>query len=247
MYILLITLYALLLGSFFNVVGMRVPVKKSIVKPRSACSYCHKTLTPLELIPVLSYIIQGGKCRHCKGRLSPLYPLGELMTAILFVYAFIQFGWSMELVIAWTLISLLIIIFVSDIAYMLIPDKILLVFAGIFLMERIIYPLHPWWDSLLGAALAFLLLLAIAVISKGGMGGGDIKLFALLGFVLGLKLVLLTFFLATFYGAIIGGIGLLLRIFQKGKPIPFGPFIVMGALTSYFFYDEILAWYLSFF
>ncbi|WP_066227479.1 prepilin peptidase [Heyndrickxia sporothermodurans] len=243
--IILIFLYALLLGSFFNVVGLRVPVNQSIVKPRSACSRCHRTLSTMELIPVFSYLIQGGKCRHCKGRLSPLYPLGELITAILFVFSYEQIGWNFEVIIAWTLISLIIIIFISDIAYMIIPDKILLVFTGIFFIERFLSPLDPWWDSLLGGAIGFLLLLAIAFVSKGGMGGGDIKLFGVLGFVLGLKSVLLSFFLATLFGAVVGIIGMKLGSFKKGKPIPFGPFIGLGALVTYFYGQIIIDWYLS--
>ena len=154
----IIFLYALLLGSFFNVVGLRVPVKESIVRPRSACPGCGRTLSARELMPVVSYLIQMGKCRNCKKRISPLYPLIELSTALLFVFAYMQIGWSLELVVAWTLISLIIIIFVSDITYMLIPDKILLVFMGIFFATRLIFPLNPWWDSLVGGAIGFSLL-----------------------------------------------------------------------------------------
>ena len=111
-------------------------------------------------------------------------------------------GWQAELIVAWALISLLIIITVSDLKYMLIPDKILIVFAGIFLVERIFIPLTPWWD-LAWSGDWVSLLLVIAVVSKGGMGGGDIKLFAVLGLVVGTN-VLLSFFLATFYGALFG-------------------------------------------
>ena len=139
----------------------------------------------------------------------------ESLTGILFVLAPLILGWQVELIVAWTLISLLIIITVSDIKYMLIPDKILVVFAGVFLVERIFIPLTPWWDSLLGAVIGFSLLLVIALVSKGGMGGGDIKLFAVLGLVLGTKTVLLAFFLATFYGAFFGLIGMLFKIVKK--------------------------------
>lgn len=239
-------LYGITLGSFYNVVGLRVPVNQSIVAPRSACPTCHHQLTAMELIPVLSYIIQGGKCRQCKTRISPLYPLVELATGLLFVSAPLVIGWTAELLIAWTLISLFIIIFVSDIKYMLIPNKILLFFAGIFLLERLLIPLTPWWDSLLGAAIGFTLLLLIAVVSKGGMGGGDIKLFALIGFAIGTKMMLLSFFLATLFGALFGLIGLLFKVVKRGKPIPFGPFIGAGTLTAYYFYEKIITTYLQF-
>jgi leader peptidase (prepilin peptidase)/N-methyltransferase len=178
-------------------------------------------------------------------RLSPIYPLGELLTGVLFVFAYRHFGLSLDVIIAWTLISLVIIITVSDIAYMLIPDRILIVFACLFIVERIADPLMPWWDSIIGAAAGFLLLLLIALVSKGGMGGGDIKLYAVLGLAMGLKAVLLSFFLATLFGAVIGVMGLWLGVFKRKKPIPFGPFIGLGALTSFFFYQEIVNWYLS--
>jgi leader peptidase (prepilin peptidase) / N-methyltransferase len=240
LYILLI---GLLLGSFFNVVGLRVPKGESIVKPRSHCPSCKRTLTAWELVPVVSYVVQGGKCRGCGVRISPLYPFVELFTAILFTISLLVVGWSKELVVSWTLISLLMIIFVSDIRYMIIPDKVLLFFAVIFIIERIFVPLLPWWDSLVGAVVGFSLLLLIAVLSKGGMGGGDIKLFALLGFVLGWKMVLLAFFLSTLYGTVFGMIGMVLGKVRRGEPMPFGPYIVFGTLTAYFFGQSILEWY----
>ena len=129
---------------------------------------------------------------------------------------------------------------------MLIPDKILLVFAGIFLIERIFIPLTPWWDSLLGAGIGFVLLLLIAIVSKGGMGGGDIKLFAVIGFVVGTKVMLLSFMLSTLYGALFGIIGLLIKVFKRGDAIPFGPFIAAGTLTAYYYYEEIIQYYLQF-
>jgi leader peptidase (prepilin peptidase) / N-methyltransferase len=240
-----ITICGLVLGSFYNVVGLRVPLKESIVRPRSACPQCRHQLTAKELVPVFSYMFQGGKCSRCKAAISPIYPLTELMTGLLFLAAPLVLGWTSELFAAWTLISLFMIVFVSDIKYMIIPDKVLLVFAGIFLFVRIFVPLTPWWDGLLGGAAAFLALLFIAVISKGGMGGGDIKLMALVGFAVGTKLVILSFFLATLYGAVFGMIGLAAGTVKKGKPIPFGPFIGLGTLTAYFFGDELISAYLE--
>jgi leader peptidase (prepilin peptidase) / N-methyltransferase len=240
---LVIFLYSLLLGSFFNVVGLRVPVGESIVFPRSHCPRCKRQLTARELIPVVSYVWQGGKCRGCGKRISLLYPFVELSTAILFTISPLLVGWSKELIVCWTLISLLMIILVSDIRYMIIPDKVLLVFAAIFLLERLFIPFIPWRDALVGAAAGFLLLFLIAVISKGGIGGGDIKLFALLGFVLGWKTVLLAFFFSTFYGTVIGLIGMALGKVRRREPMPFGPAIVLGSLTAYFFGQDIFEWY----
>jgi leader peptidase (prepilin peptidase)/N-methyltransferase len=238
--------YGIVLGSFFNVIGIRVPLKKSIITPRSACPTCGHQLTAYELIPVVSYIIQRGKCRGCQSRISPIYPIMELLTGILFATTPLVVGWSGELLVALTLVSMFMIIIVSDIHYMIIPDKILLWFAGIFLLERIIWPLSPWWDSLLGLGTGFLLLLIIAIVSKGGMGFGDVKLYALLGFVIGFKLVLLSFFLSTLYGAVIGGLALLFKIVKRRQPIPFGPFIAAGTLTAYYWGSKIIDLYLHF-
>ncbi|PLR85034.1 prepilin peptidase [Bacillus canaveralius] len=234
----------ILLGSFFNVVGLRVPLNKSIVKPRSHCPYCGQTLSWFELIPVISYLLQGGKCRSCRAPVSPLYPFVELVTGLLFVSAPLLTGWTAELFVAWSLISLVVIVFITDIKYMIIPDKVLLVFAVIFLLERVFLPLDPWWDSFLGAAVGFGLLLLITVVSKGGMGFGDVKLFAVLGFATGTKVVLLAFFLATLFGAVFGLIGMMAGKLEKEKPIPFGPFIGLGALTAYLFGEELLYWYI---
>ncbi|MES9738064.1 A24 family peptidase [Peribacillus frigoritolerans] len=236
----------LILGSFFNVVGLSVPAGHSFANRRSACPSCGRTLTFFELIPVFSYMLQVGKCRSCKARISPLYPAVEMLTGVLFASAPIFLGWSGELLVGWILISLFMIIFVTDVAYMLIPDKILLFFIVIFIVLRFSLPLMPWWDSIVGAAVGFSLLLSIAVVSKGGMGGGDIKLFAVIGFVLGMKMVLLALLFACFYGALLGITGLLTGILKKKTLIPFGPYIVFGTLTAYFWGDSLLHWYVTF-
>jgi leader peptidase (prepilin peptidase) / N-methyltransferase len=243
--IIIIALYALLLGSFYNVVGLRVPLKKSIVKPRSSCPYCRHQLTAVELIPVFSYLSQKGKCRRCKGRISPLYPFMEALNAGLFVLAYLQLGMQWELLAAWTLISMLVIITVSDLKYMVIPDKVLLLFLALIILERLFIPLSPWWDSLAGGALGFGLLLLIAIISKGGMGGGDIKLYGVIGLAAGVKVTILSFMFATFLGAVIGLTALAFKLIEKGKPIPFGPFIAAGTMVAYLYGDVIISLYLS--
>ncbi|NEU29779.1 prepilin peptidase [bacterium LRH843] len=246
---LFITLYFFLLGitlgSFYNVVGMRIPVGESIVRPRSHCTTCNRDLGVIDLIPVFSYLFLRGKCRGCKTRISPLYPFVECMTGLLFVFSFLHFGWSGETIVSMTMMSLFAIIFVSDLRYMLIPDKVLLFFLPLFLILRFIFPLNPWWDMFVGAVVGFCLLLFVAIVSRGGMGGGDIKLFGVLGIVLGWKGILLTFFLSSLFGALVGGIGLLTGKVERGKPIPFGPFIVMGAITAYFFGESLVEWYIS--
>ena len=233
----------LILGSFYNVVGLRIPKGQSIVKPPSHCPTCNERLRFIDLIPVLSYGLFRGRCRHCKARISPIYPIFELSTAVLFTISPMLVGWSKELIVALVLISLLMIIFVSDLHYMIIPDRVLLFFLPIAIVLRIIEPLDPWWSAFAGGAAGFLLLYAVAIASKGGMGGGDIKLFGVLGVFLGLQAVLLTVFLAALYGTIIGLIGMVVGKVQRGKPMPFGPFIVLGALTAYFFSEELIQFY----
>ncbi|MBO8157119.1 MAG: prepilin peptidase [Bacillaceae bacterium] len=244
---LYIFILGLVFGSFFNVVGLRVPKNQSIVSPPSSCPGCGNRLAPKDLVPVWSYIWLKGKCRRCGAKISPLYPVMELLTGLMFVFAFYQIGFDCELLVALTLISLFAIITVSDWKYMIIPDKVLLVFLLIFIVERTFAPLSPWYDSLIGSASGFLLLWAIAIISRGGMGGGDIKLFGVIGYVVGLKGVLLSFFLSAFIGSIAGIAGIIVGKVNRQNPIPFGPFIAVGTLLAYFYGNQLLNWYWSLF
>ncbi|WP_394174505.1 prepilin peptidase [Guptibacillus hwajinpoensis] len=239
-------LVGLALGSFYNVVGHRVPIKRSIVAPRSSCPNCKRELSALELIPVFSYLVQRGKCKGCSSRISPIYAANEFVTACLFTITPFLVGWSKELLISYGLISLLVIVFVSDILYMLIPDKVLLFFTAYFIVARIIVPMNPWYSPLIGATAGFLLLLLIAVISKGGMGGGDIKLFAVLGLIFGFQEILLVFFFSTLCGSIIGIAALLSGKVKRKQHIPFGPSIALGAIITYFYAEPIIDWYFSF-
>ena len=242
-YSIFIALFGLVLGSFYNVVGLRVPKGESIVNPPSHCTSCDRRLTAVELIPVLSYLVQGGKCRGCGVKVSPIYCVTEIATAALFVLSYIKFGFTAELAVALLFVSLLVIINVSDIAYMLIPNKILLFFLPLLVIARIVSPLDPWWDSVLGAFVGFGVLLLIAVVSKGGMGGGDIKLFFLIGLVLGTVNTLLTLFLASLIGMIVGIIILKVKGQGRKTPIPFGPSIALGALIAYFYGVDLIDWY----
>ncbi|WP_026699842.1 prepilin peptidase [Salibacterium aidingense] len=237
----------LVLGSFFNVVGLRVPQGESILHPRSHCSSCGTTLQAVDLIPVASYMFLGGRCRTCQTGIPIFYPLMETVTAILFTAAWYFWGFSWDTGMALLILSLLVIITISDKSAMVIPDKILLTFAvPIAVLRMTAAPLDPWWDPFLGAALGFGLLLMIAIVSKGGMGGGDIKLFALLGFFFGWQQLLLAFFLSVFIGAVIGCVGLAAGTVKRGIPMPFGPFIAAGSLLTLFFGETLFQWYIRF-
>ncbi|MUV39327.1 Type 4 prepilin-like protein leader peptide-processing enzyme [Lentibacillus sp. JNUCC-1] len=140
----------LIFGSFFNVVGLRVPEGRSFVNGRSACPNCNNTLGGKELIPVVSYIFQRGKCRHCKTKISLLYPVVELATGFLFAYSAYMIGLQFELITALLLVSMLMIILVSDLIYMIIPNKVLLFFFPLMIIMRIAVPLDPWWSPIAG-------------------------------------------------------------------------------------------------
>ncbi|MDV2581860.1 prepilin peptidase [Alkalibacillus haloalkaliphilus] len=239
-----IFILGLVLGSFYNVVGLRVADKQSIVTPRSHCPACSKTLKWYELLPVLSFIIQKGQCRHCGNKVSPIYPFFELLTGLLFVFSFYKIGLQLELFIAWLLVSLLIIITVSDLYKQIIPDYILLFFLVSIILMRIWIPTDPWYDAYLAAIIGFVLLLVIAIVSKGGMGGGDIKLFGVLGLFLGVQGTLMTLFLSSLIGAVVGVILMMFGKVKRGVPIPFGPFIAISALIAYFYSKELIDWYL---
>src|SRR5690606_13081059 len=159
--------------------------------------------------------------------------------------AYWQLGFTPELIVALLFISLLAIIVVSDTAYMIIPDKVLLFFLPLLALGRIIAPSDPWWDSLLGPVVGFTVLFLVALLSKGGMGGGDIKLFFLIGLALGTIGTLVTLFFASVIGMIVGIVILKVRKQDRKQPIPFGPSIALAAIIVYFYGDRIIDWYIN--
>lgn len=244
-FILLFFLLGLIFGSFFNVVGLRLPKNQTFTNDHSMCPFCEHRLSWTELIPVLSFIIQGGKCRHCKRQISFIYPTVEFITGVLFAFSFVKIGLELELITALLLVSMLMIILISDIKYMIIPNKVLLFFLPLFIILRFLNPLEPWWSSLLGSFLPFIIIATIILVSRGGMGAGDMKLFGVLGVVLGLKQILLTFFLSCVIGAVIGMILLAFKWINRKQPVPFGPYIIVSSLISYFYGNTIIMWYFT--
>lgn len=237
----------LVLGSFYNVVGIRTADKQSIAFPRSHCPSCKRTLSARELIPVFSYIWQKGRCRGCQMKVSLKYPFFELVTAVLFTISPLLVGWSKELLIVLLLVSLVVIVTISDLYKMLIPNRVLLFFTLVTLGARLVIPSSPWWDAYAGAVLGFLVLFLIAIVSKGGMGFGDVKYFAVLGLFLGMKNTIFTLIFAAFFGTIVGGVLIALKKHRRNQPLPFAPFIGAGALISYFYGDALWQMYVSLF
>ena len=222
-----------ILGSFFNVVGWRLPNGQSIVSPPSHCPKCNHQLKFWELIPVLSFFLQKGKCTSCNQKISWFYPFFEAGCGLLFTLAYLVYGWTLELVIVLTFISMLIIIMVSDYHYMIIPDEVLIFFGATLCVEIIfIYGWESLFASLVDGCIAMaaiftLKLFGDLIFKRESMGGGDIKLLFVFGLVLGWPLAVFSILL----GSIVGlPISLIILLKKKDHVIPFGPFLSVGAI-----------------
>jgi leader peptidase (prepilin peptidase)/N-methyltransferase len=156
-------------------------------------------------------------------------------------------GISIDTLITIALISLLTIVVRSDLSYMVIPNSILLIFAGLFVGLRLLQPLLPWWHGFVASGLVFVGMTIISVLSRGGMGGGDVKLFAVVAWILGIKLALLAVFLSACIGVGMGLIGIGIKKVQVGKPMPFAPAIALGVMCSWWFGDGIITTYMQLF
>lgn len=234
---LMFFLFGISLGSFYNVLGFRVPNNGSIIKPKSHCPKCNHELTWYELIPILSFLIQKGKCRCCKTKLSLFYPFIEFATGILFVVSYYSFGFSLNLVIALTLVSLFMIVIVSDLTYLIIPDSFILIPSIIIFIIKIMeLGLLGGLIQLGYGVLTFILMYLIMLFGnkmfkKESLGGADIKLMFLVGLTLDPMLSIIVIFLASII-ALPVSIFLLLK--KKEHVIPFGPFLVFGLLVVFF-------------
>lgn len=240
-----VTVVGLLFGSFFNVVGLRVPVGESVVHPPSRCGNCGTRLGAKDMVPVFSYMFSKGKCRHCGIKFSPIYPLFEAATGLLFLWMFLRFGLTGAAGLGLVLVSLCVIVTVADLKYMLIPNKVLLFFAPILIVLRLAFMEAPWWHYGLGGLFGGGLILLIVLLTQGGMGMGDVKLFALCGFVLGLGPAVLAFMLACAFGTIVGVLLISFKIVQRRQPVPFGPWLALGTLIAYLYGTQIIGGYFS--
>lgn len=234
-YIITFFIFGITLGSFYNVVGYRLPKGESIISPPSHCTNCNHQLTAIELIPIFSYILQGGKCKNCKVKISLFYPFFEFATGVLFVIAYLIFGLSIELFIALTFISMTLIIFISDYLYYIISDEVLIVSAILLMIEIFLLKgIDGLLVSLFNGAVAFGIMYLIKqlgdfIFKKESMGGGDIKLLFVFGLVLGWEMSLISIFLASFIGLPIS-IYMLATNPNKDRIIPFGPFLCSASL-----------------
>ncbi|MGE5839141.1 MAG: prepilin peptidase [Deltaproteobacteria bacterium] len=241
--------FGLAVGSFLNVCIYRIPLKKSIVSPPSSCPRCGARIRSYDNIPVLSYILLLGRCRQCRALISLRYPLVEVIVGLLSVALFIQCGPSLQYISLFLFMAALVAIAFIDLDHKIIPDVISLpgILAGLafsFFPSAGIPPL----DALIGAVGggAFLFLVAMVfekVTGREGMGGGDVKLLAMIGAWMGWKALPFIILISSFTGAVIGGLSLAISRQGMRSRIPFGPFLSLGTLLFLFFGDEIALWF----
>lgn len=242
---ILILILGLAIGSFLNVCIYRIPIEKSIAFPPSHCPKCEHKLSLIDLIPVLGYLINGGKCRYCKEKISLQYPIVELITAVVFLFLFGRFGISIYFLKYAVLTSLLIVVTFIDLKTQEIPDG-LIIFG---LIAGLLFNLYDIKANMIQGVLGFMLgggaFLIIAIATSGAMGGGDIKLMAVLGLFFGWRLIILISLLSFVLGAIISLILIAAKIKGRKDYIPFGPFIAAAALVAIFYGQQILQLYMQ--
>jgi len=246
-------------GSFLNVVIYRVPRRISIVYPSSHCPQCGNSIRWFDNIPLLSYLFLRGKCRYCALKISFQYFLVELISGFLFLFLFSKYQFTPYFFIYLMLSLDLVIISFIDWEHYLIPDIFTLTliplgFAVSFFFPSLygagLSPIRAFYSSLLGGVIGFISLLLIGLLGKvlfrkESMGGGDLKLLAGIGCFIGVKGVLLTIFVSSITGAIVGGILLAIKLKKKGEYIPYGPFLALGALV-YILWGKWIAGFFSF-
>ena len=259
---LVVFIFGSIVGSFLNVCIYRMPLGESVVWPRSHCPKCQKRIPGYDNIPFISFILLGGKCRFCKEKISLRYPLVELLSAVMLVILFNRYGLTYDFFFYMVLLWALIISTFVDIKHRIIPDEVSIggMIVG-FILSAIrglsTSPMHfsfkPMVNSLLGILvgggiiyltgkafdLVYFKLLKKPPIQgeTESMGGGDVKLLAMIGAFMGWQRALLTFFLAPFLAIVIGVINL---VTKKDHTIPYGPFLSLGALIALFWADKIL-------
>lgn len=230
-------IFGLVFGSFYNVVGLRLSKGESIVFPSSHCMNCNHRLHFFDLIPLFSYLFLKGKCRYCSKHISIKYPLFELLTAILFCLSYLKFGYSIETIISIILCSMLVIITVSDLDSYIIPDSVLIICSilifGLYFYEYKTIPLNNLLNGVASFIFMFLIkMLGNFILKKESMGDGDIKLMAVVGVVIGFKKAILSLFLASYLG-----LPYAIYIMVKknvNHELPFGPFLSLASLILLF-------------
>lgn len=241
-YVIILFILGSVLGSFYNVVGLRLPNKESISYPPSHCPKCKHRLKWYELIPIFSFLLQMGRCRGCRDKISPFYAIVEFSTGALFAIAYLVFGLSWELGIALTFISLTSITLVSDFKYYIILDEVLIV-SSIFIVifTGFISGFNGIFNSLISAVVAFTLMFSLKLLGnflfkKESMGDGDIKLMFVIGLIIGYQMSIVSIFIAS---VIALPISLIYLAIKKDNILPFGPYLCAATLIIIFLQIDI--------
>ena len=237
-----------IIGSFLNVMIVRLPAEESIVRPRSKCPRCQKQITWYDNIPVLSWLIIRGRCRYCKEPVSIQYPLIELLVAVVWLAAVWKYGLTPKSLAAAIFGTILIGIAITDARHYLIPDEYTWGGLAIGLLLAVPLGLVGLRDAGIGAGVGFGLLYVVAVLGKKAfgkeaMGGGDIKMMAMVGAFVGWKGVLLTIFGGSLLGTLIF---VPLSLWKKKQLVPFGVFLAPAAALTFVFGDDLIRWYWGF-
>lgn len=232
-------------GSFLNVCIFRIPAKQSIVKPSSQCPHCHHSVRFYDNIPLISFLILRAKCRDCGGAISWRYPLVELLTAILTLLLFIKFGLTLNFAVFFLFTAVLITITFIDIDHQIIPDVLSLPGIPIFFLAAVFIVKVPWHEALIGLLVGGGILWLIAfvyelVTKREGMGGGDVKLLAMIGGFLGWKALIFILLVSSFTGAIVGILAMIVKKQDMKYAVPFGPFLSIAAIAYIFFGDAFM-------
>lgn len=245
-----IFILGLCIGSFLNVCIYRLPASQSIAHPRSQCPNCGTPIAFYDNIPVFSYLWLKGCCRHCKATIGLRYPTVELLGGMFALATFLKFGLTLETLIYYVFIASLLVVTFIDLDHRIIPDVITLPGIPVFFAASFAIPTVAYKDALLGILIGGGSLYLVAwtyyqITKKDGMGGGDIKLLAMMGALVGWKGVVFTIFVSSLMGTL-SGLAVMLQS-RKGLKlaVPFGPFLAIGAISYIFFGTQLLTWYLN--
>ena len=244
-----VTLTGLCIGSFLNVCIYRLPLRQSVVHPGSRCPGCGRALPWYDNIPVLSYLVLAGRCRGCRMPISARYPIVEALTGAIFLWHFVVFGLTPLFVVRVVFASALIVLFAIDLDHQILPDRITLPGIVIGAACSVVLPPGPV-ASLIGIVVGGGLLWGIAEIwyrlrKVEAMGFGDVKMLAMVGAVLGVRAVILTFILSSMLGGIVGAGLLATRRADLATKVPFGTMLAVAAMVASLYGEAIVAWYLA--
>jgi leader peptidase (prepilin peptidase) / N-methyltransferase len=245
----ILVLLGLAVGSFLNVCIHRLPRGQSLNNPPSRCPSCEYRLRWSDNIPVLSYVFLGGRCRQCRAKISIRYPVVELITMALFVIHGLVFGWSAILIPRLVFACAMVVLFAIDLEHHLLPDIITLPGIVVGLIASTVLP-PGIIDALIGVVIGGGVLWVIGEAyfrfsGHEGMGGGDVKMLAMIGAFLGWKLVLVTLVLSSIAGSLIGLFVIVIRKGGMKYALPYGTFLALGALVSSLAGERIVSWYVG--